>query len=135
MQIPPLGCSMERTKLSTRQIRHALPDWMFEELVEDSLERRPRRTRRGNRARRNRDLAVSSGSESNSPPASPVVFGGHSLIKTISSLPLELQRCFSEWRRERKVAILQQDLYKQQEVERVMWSAYFNITQAHMLAI
>jgi hypothetical protein len=125
----PLTCSMERTKLSTRQIRHALPDWLFEELVDETMpgERRThKKTRRGHRSKQNREL----GGEL-SPPLSPTAPGG-SLLKSISSLPSDLQRCFSEWRRERKVAILQSDFYKQQEVERIMWSAYHNITQAQV---
>lgn len=134
----PQSCSMERTKLSTRQIRHALPDWMFEELVDENAERRPRRTRRGNRSRRSRQPGsgdmLGSCSEGISPPTSPVAFGGAQLGKSIATLPVDLQRCFSEWRRERRLAVLQHDLYRQQELERVMWSAYFNIAQAHLMA-
>lgn len=133
----PTSCSMERTKLSTKQIRHALPEWMFVELVDEAVpgERRQKKTRRGNRAKRS--TSRDSGCESTSPPPSPMLSlpmqPPTSLSKSIASLPADLQRCFSEWRRERKVAMMQNNIPKLQEVERVMWSAYNNITQAHLV--
>lgn len=131
----PISCSMERTKLSTKQIRHALPEWMFVELVDEAVpgERRQKKTRRGNRSKRS--PSRDSGCESTSPPPSPLLpmQPTTSLSKSIASLPVDLQRCFSEWRRERKMAMMQNDLSKLQEVERVMWSAYHNITQANLV--
>jgi hypothetical protein len=119
--------SMERTKLSIKQIRHALPEWMFEELVDTNTERRVRKTRRGNRAKRNRDSGLGM-----SPPSSPEICED-TLSLTISLMPKDLQRCFAEWQRERSAFIAQHDVPRQQEIEHIMWSAVYNINQSRTL--
>eukprot|EP00050_Salpingoeca_kvevrii_P008272 m.301890 g.301890 ORF g.301890 m.301890 type:complete len:218 (-) comp14954_c0_seq1:586-1239(-) len=114
---------MQRTKLSTRQIKHALPSWMFDELIDPTAERRPRKTRRGsrqNKKNRQREALMSFA-------AAPVMSSTTSLTKCIGALPVELQSCFNEWRRERKEAILHNDVVRQQDLERTMWSALRNI--------
>lgn len=49
--------------------------------------------------------------------------GSKGLIKRIRALPKDLQHCFSEWRRERKIAIEIGDVERQRAVEHTMWRA------------
>ena len=49
--------------------------------------------------------------------------GSKGLIKRIRALPKDLQHCFSEWRRERKIAIETGDIERQRAVEHTMWRA------------
>ena len=54
---------------------------------------------------------------------------GSHLLRAISYLPSNVQSFFSDWRRERKMALMLHDNYRQEEVEHYMWSAYFNVMQ------
>lgn len=147
------NCSMERTKLSTKQIKHALPNWMFSELVETvaaAVEKKPKKTRRGSRQgkkakdkeahRRLSNSSFDEGSSSDESPLSPDLnnkIGNRNrssstkeclLSKSIASLPMEMQKCFGEWKRERNDAMANHDDRRQRRIEKVMWQALNNIT-------
>jgi hypothetical protein len=52
----------------------------------------------------------------------------HNIVR---DLPAGLRECFTEWRRERKEAILANDMYKQTSIEKVMWNALNSIKASH----
>jgi hypothetical protein len=184
---------LERPTLSFRQLRVALPQFLFEELFESGSKKsptpsgsrsKPNQVRHqasaqfkefvpsphhkqqvhqqhqqqyfpvphhlnNNQARPNRKRSDSESSSSS--VDSMKVAGAHAaavtprtppspsplrndelgndkyLIQCIRDLPQELRDCFTEWRRERKEAIIARDADKQRTVEKVMWNALNNI--------
>ena len=52
----PVTYSMERTKLSTRQIKHALPDWLFKAMVDEDGSNDRRTHNKTRRSRHNRQV-------------------------------------------------------------------------------
>jgi hypothetical protein len=79
---------MKRTKLSVSQIKHALPHWLFLEVM------------------------------GNNKPSSPK---RQTLLRGIASLPLHLQAAFDDLRKERKHAMMTNNLVRQRETEKAMW--------------
>ena len=120
---------IEPTKLTAKQIKHALPSWMFNDIVDDPLpdKRTPKKTRRGCRAKKNKDKANNNRMAMENDMTMLGNGSSISLSKCIASLPAELQRCFTEWRRERKQAIMNSDIDRQNAIETIMWSAIRNI--------
>lgn len=137
---PRPACSMERTKLSAKQIRHALPEWMVTEVVDlcstksgaigNGAKRSRRRSRASDRSERGSKTAGSrtgqrSGVGSLTVQQEAMVASPQSrqLLLAIAALPTDLQKCFSDWRRERWQAIAAGDVMRQQQIEGIMASA------------
>lgn len=136
---------MERTKLklSTNQIKHALPNWMFSELVDAAaaVEKKPNQFRRGIQGKKVKevqllDSSLDEGSIGDRFPLGPNnKIKGRSksdeyclLLKRIASLPMEIQRCFNKWKRERIDAITDNNNGRRRWVEADMWRALDKIT-------
>ena len=118
---------LEKTKLSVTQIKHALPHWMFVEVVQEEQHKTPPpppvpspRISPQHQAPTARPGSAFSGGKSSSA----------NLMRCISQLPPHYQRCFSGWRRERSQAINNSDMNMKAAVEKVMWSALVAIYAA-----
>ena len=80
--------AMKRTKLSVTQIKHALPGWLFQEIMSSSKSASPRR---------------------------------QTLLRSIAALPPALQATFEDLRKERKHAMMTNNLVRQRDTEKAMW--------------
>jgi hypothetical protein len=98
------SADIEKTNLTTRLIKHALPRWMFIELVADDL-RQQKRTRRRNKKN-----------------------GKQSLSRSIALLPRHSQYRFLGWKRERRQAMSEGNSDRQKEIELLMWAAIEEIS-------
>lgn len=130
MAYPP--AYMERTKLSCAQINHALPGWLLTLIEEpktpchrkNDFAKKPQKASQGYQQDCQQDQHHRQHHRQYHRQHHWQYHGNMAqLVNEINTLSPELRKAFSEWRRDHWHAKLQGDMYRQQWLEAVMWSA------------